>query len=180
MGSLFSHQANLIIIGLDNSGKTAILNRLKQPNRIVPEETTPTIGYQKEEFSRDGVDFEVYDMSGEEKYRDLWTNYASKIHGIIFVVDAADRLRLNVAASELETMLEDKLLPFDAPVLVLANKSDMKEALPPKEIAEIMRLKEMKRLYSIHKTCALNGEGLETAIEWLTAIIKKKMDAVKS
>jgi ADP-ribosylation factor-like protein 6 len=65
-------------------------------------------------------------MSGESKYRDLWTNYSSKIHGIIFVVDSTDRIRLNVAASELETMLEDKSLPYDAPVLVLANKSDMK------------------------------------------------------
>jgi ADP-ribosylation factor-like protein 6 len=64
MGSLLSHNANLIIIGLDNSGKTAILNRLKEPNRIAPEDTTPTIGYQKESFSRNGVDFEVYDMSG--------------------------------------------------------------------------------------------------------------------
>jgi GTPase SAR1 family protein len=48
MGSLFSNNANLIIIGLDNSGKTAIINRLKQPNKVVPEATTPTIGYQKE------------------------------------------------------------------------------------------------------------------------------------
>lgn len=29
MGSLLSHSAKLILIGLDNSGKTAILNRLK-------------------------------------------------------------------------------------------------------------------------------------------------------
>jgi GTPase SAR1 family protein len=35
-------------------------------------------------------------------------------------------MRLNVAASELETMLEDKSLPHDAPVLILANKSDLK------------------------------------------------------
>jgi len=38
-------------------------------------------------------------MSGEDKYRDLWTNYASKVHGIIFVLDATDRMRMNVAAS---------------------------------------------------------------------------------
>lgn len=77
-------------------------------------------------------------------------------------------------------MLEDKTLPHDAPVLVLANKADMKEALQPKEIADIMRLKEIKRLYSIHKTCALNGEGIETAIQWIASIIKTKMDNVKT
>jgi len=54
-------------------------------------------------------------------------------------------------------MLEDKTLPHDTPVLVLANKSDMKEALQPKEIADIMHLRDLKRMHSIHKTCALNG-----------------------
>lgn len=48
MGSLLAHNANLLMIGLDNSGKTAVLNWLKEPNRVAPLSTTPTIGYQKE------------------------------------------------------------------------------------------------------------------------------------
>lgn len=46
-------------------------------------------------------------MSGESKYRDLWqsnaTNLSEKdaIHGIIFVVDSSDRMRVRVAKSEL-------------------------------------------------------------------------------
>jgi ADP-ribosylation factor-like protein 6 len=62
MGNIFSQKAKIIMIGLDNSGKTTILNRIKDPNRNPV--ITPTVGYQMEEFSRNGVDFEVYDMSG--------------------------------------------------------------------------------------------------------------------
>lgn len=44
-------------------------------------------------------------MSGEAKYREFWQQNASqntnKIDGIIFVVDASDKMRLNVARSEL-------------------------------------------------------------------------------
>jgi ADP-ribosylation factor-like protein 6 len=66
---------------------------------------TPTIGYKKDKFSRNGIDFEVLDMSGESKYRDLWQSNATngdskdKIHGMIFVVDSSDKMRIRVAKS---------------------------------------------------------------------------------
>lgn len=120
--------------------------------------------------------FEVYDMSGESKYRDLWANYASKIHGIMFVVDASDRMRVNVAASELETILEEKTLPHDAPVLVLANKSDLKDAVSAKEVADILKLNQLNRKSRSYKTCALTGEGIEEAVAWLSQIVKAKLE----
>jgi GTPase SAR1 family protein len=45
MGSLFSKNAKIIILGLDNSGKTTIINRIKDPahhNYSI----TPTVGFQ--------------------------------------------------------------------------------------------------------------------------------------
>lgn len=45
---------------------------------------------------------------------------------MIFVVDASDRIRLNVSYSELELILEDKNLPLNVPILVYANKYDFK------------------------------------------------------
>ena len=47
-------------------------------------------------------------MSGESKYRDLWQSNATHqsekdiIHGIIFVVDCSDKMRIKVAKSELD------------------------------------------------------------------------------
>ena len=55
--------AKLLLIGLDNSGKTTILSRLIDPSSHDPN-ITPTIGFKKNQFSRSDIDFEVYDMSG--------------------------------------------------------------------------------------------------------------------
>lgn len=69
-------------------------------------------------------------MSGESKYRNLWQTNASyavnKIDGIIFVVDSSDKMRINVARSELEMLLENKDIPAKIPYLFYANKNDIK------------------------------------------------------
>jgi GTPase SAR1 family protein len=48
--------AKLLLIGLDNSGKTTILSRIIDPDTLDPN-ITPTIGFKKSNFSRNGIDF---------------------------------------------------------------------------------------------------------------------------
>ena len=55
--------AKLLLIGLDNAGKSTILSKIIDPSESITR-TTPTIGYKKDKFSRNGIDFEVLDMSG--------------------------------------------------------------------------------------------------------------------
>ena len=55
--------AKLLLIGLDNSGKTTILSRLIDPSHHDPN-ITPTIGFKKNTFTRQSIDFQVFDMSG--------------------------------------------------------------------------------------------------------------------
>ena len=80
------------------------------------------------------MDFEVMDMSGESKYRDLWQSNATHqtekdtIHGIIFVVDCSDKMRIRVAKSELDMILENQNISKNLPFLFFANKNDLKGA----------------------------------------------------
>jgi GTPase SAR1 family protein len=55
--------ARLLLIGLDNAGKSTILSRIIDPEERTSG-VTPTIGFKKDSFSRVGIDFEVLDMSG--------------------------------------------------------------------------------------------------------------------
>jgi GTPase SAR1 family protein len=48
--------ARLLLIGLDNSGKTTILSRIIDPSEKATN-ITPTIGYRKDKFTRNGIDF---------------------------------------------------------------------------------------------------------------------------
>jgi GTPase SAR1 family protein len=38
-------------------------------------EVTPTVGFQIEEFKRNNINFTVFDMSGQGRYRSLWEHY---------------------------------------------------------------------------------------------------------
>ena len=57
MGSSFGKKkAKIIIVGLDNSGKTTLINFLKPPKEKVSE-VTPTVGFKVETFKQDKVKF---------------------------------------------------------------------------------------------------------------------------
>lgn len=98
---------NILVIGLDNSGKTTILNQLKS-QEVQSMTIVPTVGYNVEKFTNANFTFTAFDMSGQSKYRNLWENYYKNVQGIIFVVDSVDRLRVAVARDELWILLDHK------------------------------------------------------------------------
>ena len=117
-------EANVLVVGLDNSGKSTILNYLKRKEDQV-EEIVPTVGYTVERLSgiernRSGIALTAFDMSGQGRYRNLWEHYYDSVEGIIFVVDSTDALRLVVARDELEMLLKHQQV-------VLDNKSRMND-----------------------------------------------------
>ena len=44
-------------------------------------------------------------MSGQGRYRSLWEHYYPETHGVIFVIDSADKLRMSVVKDELNQLL---------------------------------------------------------------------------
>lgn len=55
----------------------------------------------------------------------------------------------------------------DTCLLVLANKQDLKESLTPTAISDTLRLTDIKdRSWSIQKTSALTGDGLDAGFDW--------------
>nr|XP_027205074.1 ADP-ribosylation factor-like protein 6 [Dermatophagoides pteronyssinus] len=111
-------EANVLVVGLDNSGKSTILNYLKRKEDQV-EEIVPTVGYTVERLSgiernRSGITLTAFDMSGQGRYRNLWEHYYDSVEGIIFVVDSTDALRLVVARDELEMLLKHQQVVFES------------------------------------------------------------------
>ena len=88
---LVKREMRILMLGLDNSGKTSILYRLKlgQPKR-----TVPTIGFNVETLEYKSIAFTVWDVGGQEKLRALWRHYFQTTQAVIFVVDSSDRARL--------------------------------------------------------------------------------------
>lgn len=169
---LGTRKVNILLVGLDNSGKTTILEKLKPKNQQ-SSDVAPTVGFSVEEFSQEGLRFTVFDMSGAGRYRSLWEQYYQEAEATVFVVDSADKLRMAVVKDELDAMLNNKDLG-SVPLLIFANKQDMCTALSPVEIAEALNLDAIKdRGWIIIPSKALTGEGLDRGMDWLSTTIRK-------
>ena len=159
----------ILVVGLDNSGKTTILNKIK-PSKAAILEVVPTVGFNLEEFSRNNLQFTCYDMSGHSRYRELWIRFYAEAQAIIFVLDATDRLRLSVAKAELDEILNHPdIRSRPVPILIFANKMDLPNALGPQDCTEELKLHQiLARPWTIIPSVALTGEGLEDGLNWLS------------
>ena len=164
--SLFgSKEVRILILGLDNAGKTTILYKLQNEAEDEEVMTIPTIGFNVETLQYKNIKFQVWDLGGQTSIRPYWRCYYPNTDAIIFVVDSADRERLAVARQELQAMLDEEELK-DAILLVLANKQDQKGALGAKEISEALGLPDVRnRQWSIQETCATKGKGLSEGFD---------------
>ena len=164
-----SKEVRILILGLDNAGKTTILYRL-QADEVV--ETIPTIGFNVEVLQYKNIKFQVWDLGGQTSIRPYWRCYYPNTDAIVFVVDSADTDRINIAKSELASMLQEEDLK-DAKLLVFANKQDMPGALNAGEVSLALGLAEIKnRQWTIQQTVAKKGEGLFEGFDWLCSSIK--------
>lgn len=177
MGGLFSFfhewafeskQAQILILGLDASGKTTILNRLKHGDHSV---TVPTIGFTTETFEHGNLTFCAFDIGGQHKIRKMWCHYFPNTDAIVFIVDSADKQRFNEAKTELMTLDCHPLLQ-NIPFLVLANKQDLPNAATTSEVTNAMGLYSIKsRQWQVCETVGVSGVGIDEGFQWLSKCI---------
>ncbi|XP_028930420.1 putative ADP-ribosylation factor-like protein 5C isoform X1 [Ornithorhynchus anatinus] len=163
--SIFGNQEHkVIIVGLDNAGKTTILYQFLM-NEVV--HTSPTIGSNVEEIILQKTHFLMWDIGGQETLRSTWNTYYSNTEFVILVIDSTDRERLMVTREELYRMLAHEDLR-DAAVLIFANKQDVKDSMTTSEISKTLTLSAIKdHPWHIQGCCALTGEGLPAGLEWM-------------
>lgn len=164
-------EQRIVMLGLDNGGKTTILYRLKMGEIV---STTPTIGFNVESVTRKNLTFSVWDVGGQDQIRGLWRHYFLNTQAVIFVVDSNDTNRLKEARDELWKVLESPELT-GAIILVLANKQDLPNALPANEIGNGLDLARISsHSWHVAATCATTGDGLDESFDWLADRIKEK------
>lgn len=163
--------ARMIMVGLDAAGKTTILYKLKLGEVVA---TVPTVGFNVESIQYKNINFDVWDVGGQDKIRALWKHYYNGTDGIIFVVDSIDKERTEVAKETLHKMLQyDELR--DAVLLVFANKQDLPNAMSAGEMADRLALHSIRdRKWYIQAACGTGGNGLYEGLDWLAAAVQKK------
>ncbi|CAF1019023.1 unnamed protein product, partial [Adineta ricciae] len=158
-----------LFIGLDASGKTTILYRLKLGELV---QTIPTIGFNVETIEYNATVLTLWDVGGCDKIRPLIRHYFQNIQVIIFTIDANDRERIEQAQVELTRILSAEEL-LGVPILFYLNKSDLPNAIDRTQIIERMQLNSIRNRPWLVQTCsATTGDGLYEGLDWLVKAVK--------
>lgn len=157
-------EARLLVLGLDNSGKTTMLKKLSGEDVL---HVTPTQGFNIKSLEQAGVKLKVWDVGGQKTIRPYWRNYFDSTDALIFVIDSTDRRRMEETGIELQQLLDEEKLS-GVPLLVFANKQDLLNALHPTELTSGLNLHAIRdRQWCILPCSAKSGEGLQEGMDFL-------------
>ncbi len=158
-----SKPQNIVIVGLDGAGKTMVLYCLQLGEAI--SNTVPTIGFNVEQLTHKKTKITCYDLGGQHRLRELWYHYMEDATGIIWVIDSSDKSRFEEAKDELHRIVQTKK---DIPVLILANKQDMKDyAASPQEVHKALDVDKFYRDIHTVGCSALHNKRVALGLDWL-------------
>ncbi|XP_054975758.1 ADP-ribosylation factor-like protein 13A [Sorex araneus] len=173
---------NIITVGLDNAGKTVIVEAFQ---RLLPNRMKHCLKSGLVTLLVDEYEVAIYDLNGDEKGQEIWPNYYTQAHGLVFVLDSSDLDRMQEAKIILTRLLSDKRVA-GKPMLLLANKQDKKGALLPRDIIEYLLLEnlvnENKSICRVESCSAIrilqkrNHQHIIECLRWLLSAIGEKYE----
>ncbi|XP_041935996.1 ADP-ribosylation factor-like protein 13B isoform X4 [Alosa sapidissima] len=179
-----ARKVTLVMVGLDNAGKTATVRGIKGES---PEDVAPTVGFSKVDLKQGKFEVTIFDLGGGKRIRGIWKNYYSESYGVVFVVDSSDTQRLQETRDTMEEVLRHPRIA-GKPVLVLANKQDRDGALAEADIIEGLSLEKLvnenKCLCQIEPCSAVIGYGkkvdksIKNGLNWLLSSIARDYEAI--
>jgi small GTP-binding protein len=169
-----STEYRILIMGLDASGKTTILYKLKLNETV---QTIPTIGFNVETIAYNKINLTMWDVGGRDKIRPLYRHYFQNTQALIFVVDSHDKDRLVDTTNDLWRILqEDELV--DIPILFYLNKIDIPNGMKQDYVIQEMKLHDIRRRQWIVQSCsATTGDGLYEGLDWLIRAMRSPISS---
>uniref|UniRef100_A0A3Q3FXS6 ADP-ribosylation factor-like 8Bb n=1 Tax=Labrus bergylta TaxID=56723 RepID=A0A3Q3FXS6_9LABR len=94
----------LTLVGLQYSGKTTFVNVIASGQ--FSEDMIPTVGFNMRKVSKGNVTIKIWDIGGQPRFRSMWERYCRGVNAIVYMVDAADREKIEASRNELHNLLD--------------------------------------------------------------------------
>ena len=178
-------EVKILVLGLDNAGKTTFLERVKSmyhpdggASSIPLDHIQPTIGLNMGRLQAYGCDVTMWDLGGQQSFRSIWNNYFEDADVLIYIVDSADEDRFEEAKRTLHTILQHSKATA-LPLLILGNKNDAPlaqdvEAL--RALFEIDQISANGRTTNLMSGSGKTSKGIADAFEWVVTTVKNIKD----
>ncbi|XBI74064.1 hypothetical protein VPH35_067677 [Triticum aestivum] len=97
-------EMRILMVGLDNSGKTTIVLKVNGKDTSV---INPTLGFNIKtvKYHKSRYSLNIWDVGGS-----YWRNYFEQTGGLVWVVDNSDICRLDDRHAELHNLLKEEVL----------------------------------------------------------------------
>lgn len=100
----------VLIMGLDNSGKTSIVLCLKGMKNLSSfSSLNPTRGFKINKFQALGSEYSIWDFGGQEQFREGYLNdfqnHIKKTNKFIYVLDVQDQERFDISLDYLDKIV---------------------------------------------------------------------------
>eukprot|EP01114_Cavostelium_apophysatum_P005609 TRINITY_DN167_c0_g1_i1.p1 TRINITY_DN167_c0_g1~~TRINITY_DN167_c0_g1_i1.p1 ORF type:complete len:192 (+),score=27.12 TRINITY_DN167_c0_g1_i1:22-576(+) len=163
---LMYKEGTLILVGLDNAGKTTLMGRLKTD---MLKQNAPTQFVTKEEFVVEQIKFACFDVGGQTEVRHIWKQYFPIVSAIVFLVDTADRERIPEARKVLEGILSNP--DINVPIAVLGNKIDLPRAMSESQLRYELNLTPdllRSRPIELFMCSVVHKQGYGEGLRWIS------------
>lgn len=128
----------VMLVGLDNAGKTSVLYRLilKNYDQFVPE---PTIGFNYEQIAVLDDVIGIWDLGGKDTIRSLWPQFYKNIQfgALVFMVDLKDSGRYQEVKNELYKLMNEEELRRCVLCLLINRRNSEMDIKSQQEIDDL-------------------------------------------
>uniref|UniRef100_G1Q2G0 ADP-ribosylation factor-like protein 2 n=1 Tax=Myotis lucifugus TaxID=59463 RepID=G1Q2G0_MYOLU len=163
-------ELRLLMLGLDNAGKTTILKKF---NGEDIDTISPTLGFNIKTLEHQGFKLNIWDVGGQKSLRSYRQNCFESTDSLSWVVDSTERQRMH-CQRELQSLLVEELA--GATLLIFANKQDLPGALSSNTIREALELDSIRSHHWCIQGCsAVTGDNLLPGIIWLLEDISSRL-----
>jgi Ras-related GTP-binding protein A/B len=136
----------ILIVGLDQAGKTSILNILNQKYNLM-DDLKPTIGIERSEIKILGISIISWDLGGQERFREEYLKNLKifeKTDTLMFVIDVLHATRYEEALEYYSNILAifDKV-EIKPKVVLLFHKVDPNLIDEPETLEMLTEVKEL-------------------------------------
>ena len=172
MASEPSMTFKILTIGESGVGKTCVLRRFVENKFLKNHLATIGIDFKTKtlNINNQEIKLKIWDTAGEERFRNITTQYYKGADGIVLVYDVTDEASYEKIRDWMDQILSN-IQQDEIGIVLMGNKCDMEE----RNVSEEMGIKLAEELkISYFETSALTGQGIKEAFEKLTRDIMKK------